>query len=152
MVTHLRKLFAYEFEITERVISAVERAGDCEHAKQALRQAAHIIAARSCWLERIDTGSSAHVEIWPDRKIGPLRELDLATQLRFQILLSNLTDRYLQSKLRYRSNEGEQCERSMSDILLHIVMHSAYHRGYINTFLKACGQPAVNSDYIVWAE
>ena len=152
MVTHLRRLFAYEFEITERVISAVQRAGTCEHAQGALRQAAHIIATRSCWLERIDTGNSAHVDIWPQKDIGPLRDMDLATQLRFQIILSNMDEAYLRRTLRYRSYEGEVCERSMLDILTHIVVHSAYHRGYVNTFLKACGRSPVNSDFIVWAE
>lgn len=152
MVTQLRRMFAYEFEMTEKVISAVERAGACEHAQEARRQAAHIVAARSCWLERIDKGSSDHVELWPEKEIRHLRDMDLATQLRLQIILSNLDDTYLRLRLRYRSHEGENCERSMADILMHMVVHSAYHRGYINTSLKACHQPAVNSDFIVWAD
>ncbi len=152
MVTQLRRLFAFEFEMTEKVISAVERAGDCPHAREALRQAAHIIAARSCWLERIDTGHSDRVNLWPEKEIRHLRDMDLATQLRLQIILSNLDDTYLRLRLRYRNYEGEQCERSMGDILMHIIIHSAFHRGYINTSLKACGRPAQNSDYVVWAD
>ena len=152
MVTHLRRLFAHEFEMTERVISAVSRAGECEQASEAMRHAAHIIAARACWLERIDTGNSASVNLWPEKELRHLRDMDLATQLRLQIILSNMDESYLHRTLRYRSYEGEQCERSMADILLHIVLHSAYHRGYINTYLKACGKSTVNSDYIVWAD
>ncbi|MCB1221142.1 MAG: hypothetical protein H7A35_07090 [Planctomycetales bacterium] len=152
MVTQLRRLFAYEFEMTEKVIGAVERAGDCEHAKEARRQAAHIIAGRACWLERIDKGNSDHVDMWPDKLIRQIRDMDLATQLRLQIILSNMDDTYLRLRLRYRSHEGENCERSMHDILMHMVLHSAFHRGYVNTSLKACGRPAVNSDYIVWAD
>lgn len=152
MVTHFRQLFAFEFEMTEKVIAAIERAGNCDQAQQAQRQAAHIVAARSCWLERIDTGTSAHVDLWPAPDIHRLREMDLVTQLRLQIILSNMDEAYLLRKLKYRSYEGEACERSMADILMHMVLHSSYHRGYINCFLKACGKPPVNSDYIVWAE
>lgn len=48
------------------------------------------------------------------------------------------------------SGEGVEFSTPMADVLMHLVMHSAYHRGQVALAVRAAGGKPALTDYVVW--
>jgi uncharacterized damage-inducible protein DinB len=54
----------------------------------------------------------------------------------------------LDDKVEYRNNKGEVWSSNVADVITHVILHSAYHRGQIALQLRAShGEPAY-TDFI----
>jgi uncharacterized damage-inducible protein DinB len=54
-----------------------------------------------------------------------------------------------ESKIDYRNSKGEVWSSSVDDILMHVAMHGAYHRGQIATVVRTgSGETPAYTDYI----
>lgn len=62
-----------------------------------------------------------------------------------------LSEADLGAVVRYRNTKGEEFATPVIDILTHVVVHGAYHRGQIAKALGRAGTRAVNTDYITFA-
>ncbi|MBV9495687.1 MAG: DinB family protein [Acidobacteria bacterium] len=105
---------------------------------------AHILATEWLWLGRIGRPTRS-LDVWPDLtleqcavEIEPLRE---AWQ-------SALREVDLHAKVDYRNSKGESWTSKVEDILTHVVMHGAYHRGQIATVLRQSGEAPPYTDFI----
>jgi uncharacterized damage-inducible protein DinB len=113
---------------------------------KSLRWMNHIIAAEFLWLARM-AGKPAPLPVWPDL---PLDE----AEHRFAELVELLAgaeqkDRgNLSRPVTYTNSKGEAWTSSVEEILTHLVIHSAYHRGQIASDLRAAGQEPAYTDYI----
>lgn len=114
---------------------------------KALRWMAHILAAEEVWLERI-AQSGRSVRIWPDLTLDECRRLASSTASRWQELLRILTPERLAERTIYRNSKGEPWENAIHDILLHVVIHGAHHRGQIVAEIRATGAEPPYLDYI----
>jgi uncharacterized damage-inducible protein DinB len=54
----------------------------------------------------------------------------------------------LDDRIGYTNSQGENWTNTVEEILTHVVIHSAYHRGQIASDLRAAGSVPVNTDYI----
>ena len=57
----------------------------------------------------------------------------------FNDLVSRLTPELLRKPITYRNSVGDQFTSTIEDILTHVAMHAAYHRGQIAALLRAGG-------------
>jgi uncharacterized damage-inducible protein DinB len=48
----------------------------------------------------------------------------------------------------YKNTKGEPWTNSVEDILTHVIMHSAYHRGQIAADMRASGHTPAYTDFI----
>jgi uncharacterized damage-inducible protein DinB len=48
----------------------------------------------------------------------------------------------------YKNTKGEPWTDTVQDILTHVLMHSAYHRGQIASQMRASGQTPAYTDFI----
>ena len=48
----------------------------------------------------------------------------------------------------YVNSKGEQWSTTVEDILLHVVLHSSYHRGQVAYILRAGGFTPPYTDYV----
>jgi uncharacterized damage-inducible protein DinB len=48
----------------------------------------------------------------------------------------------------YKNSKGEPWSSAEEDVLMHVVMHSAYHRGQIATDMRANGFTPAYTDFI----
>ena len=48
----------------------------------------------------------------------------------------------------YRNSKGEAWSSRKEDILMHVIMHSAYHRGQVATAMRAAGSTPAYTDFI----
>lgn len=52
----------------------------------------------------------------------------------------------------YTNSKGDEFKYSVGDILTHVALHGQYHRGQINSRLRAMGVEPVSVDYIIFAK
>ena len=110
----------------------------------ALRLLGHIIGAEWLWITRIRK-ENAKMAVWPELSLEQCAaELD-PLRAAFREILQTV-DR--ESKIDYRNSKGESWSNSVDDILTHVAMHGAYHRGQIATVVRQGGETPAYTDYI----
>jgi uncharacterized damage-inducible protein DinB len=145
LLASLRRQLDYDAWANREVLAAL--AGAAAPPEKAVRWFAHILAAERLWLERLRAGT-ASVVVWPapdlDRS-GP--ELDELERL-WRDYLGTLTSEGLGAVIPYVNSKGEPWTSRVEDVLQHVVMHSAYHRGQIAAALREAGIPPAATDFI----
>lgn len=145
MKEYLQKLFAYDDWANREVLAALE-ALEVPPAR-AMKYLAHIVSAERLWLERLRVEKQTY-PVWPDFTLEHCK-LEIA-QLRDQwkAYLASMKEDGLSRALTYRNSKGESWTNAKQDILMHVIMHSAYHRGQIASDMRAAGFTPVLTDFI----
>jgi uncharacterized damage-inducible protein DinB len=154
----IKRLYDYNSWANERVLESLQLIGqeDFTSNKQASHGSirgiiAHIAAAEWIWLERWE--GSSPVGLLPESEF---ETLEIATQrLRkidhdLQRFTNRLTQANLDGRRGYKTTEGKAYSNVLSDMLLHLVNHSSYHRGQIATLLRQSGAVPQSTDFILF--
>ncbi len=114
---------------------------------QALRWMGHIVGAELLWLSRL-TEEPAPLPVWPqlDVEASAARVEELARA--WPSYLSGLSPEDLGDGVAYRNSLGEFWTSTVGDILTHVVIHSAYHRGQIAAAVRSAGGEPAYTDFI----
>jgi uncharacterized damage-inducible protein DinB len=144
-----RKLLTYDDWANREVLKSIKSAEENlpGAAARPLKLLAHVIASEWLWLKRLGA-PSGQMAVWPE-----LEREECETQLD---LLSMAWDRYLEASsdeqlgdsVAYVSSKGEPWSSRVEDILEHVVMHGAYHRGQIAAAVRAAGMAPAYTDFI----
>lgn len=110
---------------------------------------AHVVAAEHVWLSRIGQ-VKPEVEVWPKLSLAQCLELATRNADEFSALVESLDDIGLDSGVTYRNSAGLEFTSSVRDILLHVALHGAYHRGQIAAAVRAGGDAPASTDYIAF--
>lgn len=107
----------------------------------------HIIGAEYLWLARLER-KPAPMAVWPDLTVSQCGERleELSDEL--SKTLAGATPKRLSESVAYTNTKGEAWTSTVEDILTHLAIHSAYHRGQIASDLRAAGQEPAYTDYI----
>jgi len=54
----------------------------------------------------------------------------------------------LSQMISYKNSRGEAWTSAVQDVLTHVLMHSAYHRGQIASHMRVSGQTPAYTDFI----
>jgi len=108
-----------------------------------LLRMSHILLGERAWFQRI-TGKEPGREIWRRLTIPQLHELHAKHKAVYSELLAGNLDRVIA----YKRFTGEEYQSPISDILLHLTLHGAHHRGQIGTYVSKAGKPPINTDFI----
>jgi uncharacterized damage-inducible protein DinB len=108
-----------------------------------LRWLSHIALGERAWLQRI-RGETPGRDIWALLAIPELERLMIEHEQTFDMLLSHDLARIIA----YQRFTGERYQSSIADILLHLTLHGAHHRGQMATHSSASGIAPVNTDFI----
>jgi len=140
----LRRLFAYDDWSNRETLASLQAGGASE---KALGLFAHVIAAEWLWLDRI-RGAPQRSPVWPEWTLaecaGELPRLRQAWDDYFErVEAANLPDR-----IAYINTKGETWTSRVGDILMHVVLHSVYHRGQVATQVRGAGGEPAYTDYI----
>ncbi|NUO79476.1 DinB family protein [candidate division KSB1 bacterium] len=142
---HYRRLFQYEAWANREVLANLKQHKN--PPQRALKFLAHIIAAGTLWLERIK-GEKQSLAVWPEFTLAQCEDqLARITQL-WQDYLTALPAMGLSQPIAYTNTKGETFRSPLEDILTHVAMHGAYHRGQIATDTRAAGLTPVLTDFI----
>jgi len=141
----LSRLLAYDHWANHEVLRALQAAPG--PPAQAVKYFAHVIAAEWLWLSRIKQ-DGRRVAVWPEFSVAECESQCQRVEEAWNRYFASLTEERVLRTVPYQNSKGESFENTVEDIMTHIVMHSAYHRGQIATAMRAAGLTPAYADYI----
>lgn len=145
LADYLRREFAYNAWANGEALAVIRASGSKN--PRLLQLVAHIFSAEGLWLERLK-GEPQSMAVWPE--FDPDQCEARAKELRdlWDEYLKPMSSDGLAQKISYKNSKGEPWSNTVQDILTHVVMHSAYHRGQIASLMRANGQTPAYTDFI----
>lgn len=147
MLEQLRRMYGHLAWADERAVQSL-RSASTPPAK-ALEIMGHVLGAEDVWLARIE-GREPALAVWPPLDAaGAERE---AERLRaaYRDFVAKLDERALGRGVRYRNSAGAEFTTRLDDILIHVAMHGAYHRGQVALLVRQGGDAPQPTDYIAF--
>lgn len=112
---------------------------------------AHLLIAERLWLLRLRDEETSGTEVWPDYSLAELDQLASANQAGYRMLLEKIDEAGgLDEPVSYTTTTGETYETRVRDILTHVALHGAYHRGQVALALRQGELEPVNTDYVTF--
>ncbi len=148
---HLRqflKLLGHQSWADTRAINALHAAGSAP--PETLSLLAHIFAAEHVWLSRLQGVSPSH-HVWPDLTLTECRQLATENESGLRQFIFGLSPAGLRDIVAYRNSAGQEFQTAVEDILSHLFLHGAYHRGQIAMQLRMSSATPESTDYIAFA-
>jgi uncharacterized damage-inducible protein DinB len=143
MTEHLGRLFAYDDWANREVLTHLKKTG--APPARPVHLMAHIFAAERLWLERLQSQEQS-LPVWPDFSLEQCERQAAELPRLWKDYLAQ--DAALARPVVYQNSKGESWTSRPEDVLLHVVMHSAYHRGQIATDMRAAGCTPAYTDFI----
>ena len=108
-----------------------------------LRRLSHIMLGERAWFQRIH-GQEPGRDIWALLSVLQLEQLSAEHERIFAELL----DGELARVVSFQRFTGERYQSPVGDILLHLALHGAHHRGQMATHSSTIGIAPINTDFI----
>lgn len=145
LADHFRRQFAYDEWANREVLGAIRAGGAAR--ERSLQLIGHIIAAERVWLERLKQQPQS-TPVWPEDDLEKCeaQAAELAGLWREHLDLITAGD--VHQSVSYKNTKGEAYTSTIEDILSHVVLHSAYHRGQIASHMREKGQTPASTDFI----
>lgn len=145
LADYLRRQFSYDEWANREVLAAIRSAGGND--TRSLQLISHILAAERVWLERLKHEPQS-IPVWPQPDLAQC-EAEAATlgKLWFEHL-DLITAGDVAQTVTYTNSKGEAYTSTIVDVLTHVIIHSAYHRGQIASHMREIGQAPPYTDFI----
>ena len=143
------RMFAYDRWANCECLAAMKAAGSV--SADTVGRMAHILSAQTLWFERI-LKKPQSMPVWPSSTVEDCTALadeissawrNYLTQLATQLPPGSLDD-----KVEYRNSKGDPWSSRVEDILMHVLLHSAYHRGQIALQMRSSRLEPADTDFI----
>lgn len=115
----------------------------------ALEYFAHVLGAEHVWLSRVQQRPSAY-QVWPPLSLEECAALVKRNQDGYAALLATMREGDGDREIAYRNSAGDAFVSRLEDILLHVALHGAYHRGQVSLMVRRSGGTPVPTDYIAF--
>lgn len=148
MSTQLQKLFRHMRWADEHVLAALRASPDTE--PRAISRFAHILAAEHVWLARIQ-GVQPRLSVWPALTLDECAAYVVENSAAYAGLVADANASAMEREVRYTNSAGTAFSSTVEDILLHVALHGAYHRGQVSIFMRESGGVPAPTDYIALA-
>ncbi|MGD9633423.1 MAG: DinB family protein, partial [Pirellulales bacterium] len=116
---------------------------------EALPLFGHVLAAEHVWLARLEK-REPRVAVWPTLSVAECESLAAENGAGYRQYAAELDDARLAEVLDYRTQSGMAMSTAVIDILTHVVIHGAYHRGQVAKMIGKTGVSAPTTDYIAY--
>jgi uncharacterized damage-inducible protein DinB len=145
-LNYVRKLFAYDDWANREAFNSLKAAA--KPPARSLQLMGHIIGVEWLWYSRLLLRKEKVMAVWPELSLE-LSEKQLALLANtWRDYLASLTSEKLAEAVDYVNSKGESWKSTVGDILMHVVLHSGYHRGQIAADLRANGHQPAYTDFI----
>jgi uncharacterized damage-inducible protein DinB len=145
MIDYLKRLFTYDDWANREVLDALTLASG--EPPRVVKLMGHIIAAERLWLERLRSQKQS-LPVWPELDIAQCQFQNDDLSWLWQDYLTSIDESALDRAVAYTNSKGEKYNNRVEDILTHVIMHSAYHRGQIAGHMRAAGFTPAYTDFI----
>lgn len=152
---YVRSLYDYNQWANDRVLATVAALSEDELGRDAgasfgsiEANLAHILMGQVVWLARWKQDKLPSIsELQSLRGLDALRGAFERSHRDLREYVASLTEDDLQRDLRYTDSRGNQYERPMWQLLLHLVNHGTHHRAETCMALATLGHPTRELDY-----
>ncbi|HXW16288.1 MAG TPA: DinB family protein [Terriglobia bacterium] len=147
-IESFRRLFEYDRWGNHAALASLGSiAGPVE---KPLKVFSHVLGAQHVWRARFDDPRPPNAQPWPVLTQEECRSGIDEIYQGWVELLDKFSNDKLSNNLVYYTTQGAKFETPIRDVLTHLLMHSAYHRGQVAAAVReAGGKPAV-TDYAVY--
>jgi uncharacterized damage-inducible protein DinB len=145
LLEHLHRQFAYDAWANREVLAGLRTSAP--HPPRPLQLLAHILSAERLWLERIRKQPQT-LPVWPELTLEQCAAQIDELALMWTEYLDRLSPAGLAAQVTYQNSKGELWTNAVEDILTHVLLHSAYHRGQIASQVRAGGETPPYTDFI----
>ncbi len=149
LADYLRHQFAYNVWANRQVLSTIRANASANTGAndRSVELMAHILSAESLWLERLKQQPQSS-PVWPKADLEQCERRAAEMARRWREYLEPITTGDLSETISYKNSKGEPWTNTIMDVLTHVVMHSAYHRGQIASHMRTSGQTPAYTDFI----
>jgi len=144
-VSDARRRFAYHVWATGEITAAID------HDARACALMAHACTADDVWRRRLRGEDTSGTELWPALTPADVRALAERNAGGWSAYLAGVGDAELSRPVHYVNSRGDRFATPVADILEHVLLHGAYHRGQAAASIRAAGAAPPATDFIVWA-
>jgi uncharacterized damage-inducible protein DinB len=145
LILHLRRQFAYDAWANREVLTAIR--GSHASAARSLQLLAHIVSAELLWLKRLQQQPQSQ-PVWPEWSLEQCEARSVEASDLWRKYLESLATDDLTKTVSYKNSKGEPWTSTVEDVVNHVLLHSAYHRGQIANFMRASGDTPAYTDFI----
>jgi uncharacterized damage-inducible protein DinB len=108
-----------------------------------MKRMAHILLGERAWFQRL-AGEEPDGDIWKLMTVLELRDI----LVRHRTMYDDLLRGDIQRVIAYQRFTGEEYQSPVADILLHLALHGAHHRGQMATYVSGTGVKPINTDFV----
>lgn len=145
LLEHLRRQFTYDEWANREVLAALS--ARARLAPRPLQLLAHILSAERLWLQRIRKQPQS-LPVWPDFSLDQCEAQLSELASLWHEHLGRMSPSGLLETVTYKNTKGEPWSNTVEDILTHVLLHSAYHRGQIASQMRADKEQPAYTDFI----
>jgi uncharacterized damage-inducible protein DinB len=144
-VTYYRRLFEYSAWANREAIASMKRAP--EVPEKALERIAHTLAAGALWLDRI-LATEQRMSVWPELSLEQCENEAQRIESDWKRYMNILSESELRRPVTYTNTKGDEYTNTVAEILTHVLLHDAYHRGQVASDLRGAGAEPAMTDFI----
>lgn len=146
MKAYFKQLFEHEHWANLKVLETL--IATKEPPQRAIEIFSHTIAAQRIWLDRMKE-EKTELKVWEvfDREI--MLEL---LEINYGDLIKLIDNQDINELISYQNSKGEHYTRTINQILTHLTLHAAYHRGQVILLLKNHVDNLPITDYIFYVQ
>jgi len=145
-IEHLRELFAYNDWANRRIFVALKE----NRSEKALKILAHALTTEQEYFERLYGKDSTGFNFWTEFSLEDCSDLAKRAAENYEALLKRFDEGGLGLRATYKTSEGVNHENDFRELLTHVLIHSATHRGNIVLKLREEGLEPPKIDYIIY--
>ncbi len=109
----------------------------------------HLLAAQQVWYHRL-TEQDNPPAVWSNYPISDWESLLLENGAQFRQLIQSYQEADWNRKVIYQNSKGTRFETPVHEILSHLLLHAAYHRGQLILLLKPLVKELPLIDFIFY--
>lgn len=148
-----KKLFAHMRWADEQTLAALRNVKEEDWQRPELKllgeRFMHVIAAEHLWIRRIHA-EAPNVPVWPPFDIDVCAMVMAKNHKELGDLLARAGTTGLTHEVSYFNTAGKPFKSKIGDIVLHVCMHGAWHRGQVAILMRQAGLQPAPTDYIAF--
>lgn len=140
-----QRLFRYNAWANARTYEYVKRMPAPPH--DVLKLLAHNVLGQELWYARVTGDGAVPSDYWQALPLEESWQLELKMQELWNTFLLQADEAKLHARLDY-VRLGKPCSNVVSDVLMHMITHSMYHRGQIAIAVRTAGGEPMPTDFV----
>jgi uncharacterized damage-inducible protein DinB len=145
MLDFYRKLFSYDEWAIARSLGTIDPVTESQ-----AKLLSHILLAEKIWLMRLRGEDPSSVPTFQEFSLEECRRMADELHAGYVDFIDSLTPNDLERSITYKNTKGDEFTTPINEVLTHVGLHGAYHRGQIAWLVREGGGTAINTDFITF--